>query len=108
MLRPINVPFHNKWLRDTASDLVKLDGIPASGFDIEWMMQKIGSELRISPRIHHWTDKVYRWIAKKLKETSDYGHLQAVGVYIAAFKMMYGLNDKDYHSDENIEKFRKL
>ena len=28
LLRPINVPFKNKWLRDTTQNLVKVDSLP--------------------------------------------------------------------------------
>ena len=52
LLRPINVPFKNKWLRDTTSDLAKIDNLPLSTPDPIDLLNHFCSSLSISTRIH--------------------------------------------------------
>ena len=51
LLRPINVPFKNKWLRDRVSDLHIKDGLLVSNCDPNFMFDKVGKELQIDEKI---------------------------------------------------------
>jgi hypothetical protein len=47
LLRPINVPFKNKWLRDTAYNLVKIDELPMGQCDLSTLFARVQNELNI-------------------------------------------------------------
>jgi hypothetical protein len=58
LLRPINVPFKNKWLRDTATDLFKHDGLPIFESSIHQIIKKASKNLAIPERISRLVTKI--------------------------------------------------
>lgn len=51
LLRPINVPFKNKWLRDRVSDFHNKDSLPMSSYENQMLLNRICSDLNLSEQL---------------------------------------------------------
>ncbi|CDW89905.1 UNKNOWN [Stylonychia lemnae] len=107
LLRPINVPFRNKWLRDISSDFHKIDKINMTSSNIYQLVIKISDELFISPQVKNVTLTLLNLVQHKLKQQL-FPQFEAVGLLIIAFKLLYGLNDESQELAEQHQQLQLL
>jgi hypothetical protein len=99
LLRPINVPFKNKWLRDTTISL---------GFELpEPKYPFIAQRVLIDLTLHEIEPvvKMTQNLAKKLKGGIANGYFDAVAAVAVVLKLLYGFNDVnwDQHGVHSLE-----
>lgn len=69
-LRPINVPSKNKWLRETAGNLVKHDSLLVSECDHSILIARVGKELLIAGKITQIASSILQRAERKLPKAS--------------------------------------
>eukprot|EP00347_Sterkiella_histriomuscorum_P010411 403376406 len=100
LLRPINVPFKNKWLRDTVNDLTNKDNLPIQTIDHESLINKFCTELLISSEVKSQAIKLLNLISKQFKSQQLYIHFEVAALLIISLKLLYGLTDKHIEKHE--------
>lgn len=114
-LRPINVPFKNKWLRETSALLdqsIQLNFLsPRTGIyqlrinDSQCLLiqERLRHELNLPQIICTMTDLIARDLFKKSKRKQDYFENvpEMLACYLLAFKLKFGLVDEKIVQNAN-------
>jgi hypothetical protein len=91
LLRPINVPFKNKWLRDTVSQL----GTEVPEPKYQWIAQRVLGDLKlmgVQPIVKMTLNLVKRIQVGGIAN----GYFDVVAAVAVVLKLLYGLNDVNW------------
>ncbi|TNV74091.1 hypothetical protein FGO68_gene13547 [Halteria grandinella] len=92
-LRPVNVPFKNKWLRDTVAKLHLKDGISIGQCDLQKLIYRITSDLDLPIQVTKISISISHKIKLKNLSVELSPQFDAIACVLMALKLLYGLND---------------
>ena len=99
MLRPINVPFKNKWIRDVSSNLAKQDAIKMSSYDEanhDIILLRVVKDLNLCKPIENVALKLQKKFKDHIfNDDNMFPVFDVIACIFLAFKLLYGLNDSE-------------